>query len=236
MSRKFLILSALAGLTFALPSWEAEKHGSASTKAKTTDEAASSDNGIARWLSGAPGSDQFYSDGALVESLTANGVTVQVSLHDTGWKLRASVAIANESGAPVSVNPRLFTLDELTPHLRALAVQDPARLAKAVTHQVDWSAASATAPAGSVQQSTPAAYLAAPDISSDRAAAPNYFAQAQTGPQSHSVVLRECTIDPKQTILGAVWFERGKNPQQLNLRVFVGDEIFEFPLSFPPHN
>jgi hypothetical protein len=29
-----------------------------------------------------------------------------------------------------------------------------------------------------------------------------------------------------------VWFERGKNPQQLVLRIPIGDQTFEFPLSF----
>jgi len=37
-----------------------------------------------RWNAGAPGCDQFLSQGRLVESLTANGITVQVSLQDTG--------------------------------------------------------------------------------------------------------------------------------------------------------
>src|ERR1700751_1225305 len=40
-------------------------------------------NGIARWHSGAPGSEQFFSNGSPVESLNANGITVQVSLDDT---------------------------------------------------------------------------------------------------------------------------------------------------------
>src|SRR5580704_15212938 len=105
------------------------------------------DNGIARWQSGAPGSDQFFSAGSVVESLTANGVTVQVSLQDTDWKLRANVAIANDSAEPVHFNPAGFTLDELKPRLRTLAYQNPKELAKALTHQVYWTNASATAPA-----------------------------------------------------------------------------------------
>src|SRR5579862_7064000 len=52
-------------------------------------------NGIARWQPGGAGSDQFSEDDSVVESLTVNGVTVQVSLHDTGWKLRANVVVAN---------------------------------------------------------------------------------------------------------------------------------------------
>jgi len=82
-------------------------------------------NGVARWNAGAPGCDQFLSQGRLVESLTANGVTVQVSLQDTGWKLRASVAISNQTGASLAVLPSLITLDELLPNLRFLPAQNP---------------------------------------------------------------------------------------------------------------
>jgi hypothetical protein len=48
-------------------------------------------------------------------------------------------------------------------------------------------------------------------------------------------VLQAATIGPKEKASGVVWFERGKNLQQLNLRIFIGDQIFEFPLSFPQH-
>jgi hypothetical protein len=185
------------------------------------------DNGIARWQSGAPGSDQFFSDGSLVESLTANGITVQVSLQDTGWKLRANVAIANESSAPVHFDPAGFTLDELKPRLRTLAYQNPKELAKALTHQVYWTNASATAPASATYRN--AAYKTSAPVP----ATPNYLAEAAQ--QVQSSVLQPGTIGPKEKSSGAVWFERDKNPQQLNLRIFVGDQIFEFPLSFPQH-
>ncbi len=185
------------------------------------------DNGIARWQSGAPGSDQFFSDGSLVESLTANGITVQVSLQDTGWKLRANVAIANESAALIHFDPAGFTLDELQPRLRALAYQNPKELAKALTHQVYWTNASATAPAS-------ATYInAVYKTSAPIPATPNYLAEAAQ--QVQSSVLRPGTVAPKEKSSGAVWFERDKSPQQLNLRIFVGDQIFEFPLSFPQH-
>jgi hypothetical protein len=185
------------------------------------------DNGIARWQSGAPGSDQFFSDGSLVESLTANGITVQVSLQDTGWKLRANVAIANESAAPIHFDPAGFTLYELKPRLRTLAYQNPKELAKALTHQVYWTKASATAPAS-------ATYLnAVYKTSASVPATPNYLAEAAQQVQSSE--LRPATFAPNEKSSGAVWFERDKNPQQLNLRIFVGDQIFEFPLSFPQH-
>jgi hypothetical protein len=185
------------------------------------------DNGIARWQSGAPGSDQFLSDGSLVESLRANGITVQISLQDTGWKLRASVAIANESDGTIHFDPAGFTLDELKPRLRTLAYQNPRELAKALTHQVYWTNASATAPASATYMN--AVYK----TSAAGPATPNYLQEAAQ--QVQSSVLQPATLAPKEKSSGAVWFERDKGPQQLNLRIFVGDQIFEFPLSFPQH-
>ncbi len=185
------------------------------------------DNGIARWQSGAPGSDQFFSGGAVVESLTASGITVQVSLQDTGWKLRASVAIANEGAEPIHFNPAGFTLDELKPRLRTLAYQNPKELAKALTHQVYWTNSSASAPAS-------ATYINAVYKPSASVPTPNYLADAAQQVQSN--VLQAATVGAKEKASGVVWFERDKNSQQLNLRIFVGDQIFEFPLSFPQHN
>ena len=186
------------------------------------------DNGIARWQPGAPGSNQFFSGDSLVESLTANGITVQVSLQDTGWKLRASVAIVNESAEPLHFNPAVFTLDELKPRLRSLAVQNPKELAKALAHQVYSTNSSATAPASA--KYTNASYKTAAYIP----ATPNYF--AQEAQQLQSTVLQAATLAPKDKTSGVVWFQRDKNAQELNLRIFIGDQIFEFPLSFPPRN
>jgi hypothetical protein len=184
------------------------------------------DNGIARWQSGAPGSDQFFASGAVVESLTANGVTVQVSLQDTGWKLRASIAIANLSSEPTHFNPASFTLDELKPRLRTLAYQNPRELAKALAHQVYSTNASASAPASAVYRNAVYKTSTAPT--------PNYLVNADQQVQAN--VLEAATVNPKEKACGVVWFERDKNADQVNLRVFVGDQIFEFPLSFPQHN
>jgi len=190
-------------------------------------QTATLDNGIARWKSGTVGSDQFYSDGRLVESLTANGITVQIALQDTGWKMRASVAIVNGSKQNAHFNPKAFTLDELMPRLRTLAYQNPRELAKAPTHEVYWTNATATAPAASL--------LAASYKSSANVVTTNYLAQNAQQVQSPAPVLESRTLAPKEKTAGVVWFERDKNPQQLTLRIFVNDQIFEFPLSFPQH-
>jgi len=209
-------------------------------------------NGVARWQEGAPGCDQIISNGRLVESLSVNGVTVQVSLHDTGWKLRANIAIANGSSASISIDPSKFILDEVGTHGRPLFYQDPEELAKNVTHQVLWTETSAGSAEPKFQQSaaapsaTPVGYRNTL-LPSDTA--PNYLIQHQsaeedavrkqgkqtlvkTAQQIRALALKPGTVEASDKVSGAVWFERGKNPQQLMLRIPVEDQMLEFPLSF----
>jgi hypothetical protein len=209
-------------------------------------------NGVARWQEGAPGCNQFISNGRLVESLTANGITVQVSLHDTGWKLRANVAIANGGSESISIDPSKFILDEVSNHGRPLFYQDPEELAKNVTHQVLWTETSAGSADLKLQQSsappsaTTVGYRSSlvPSVT-----APNYLMQHQsaeedavrkqgkqtlvkTAKQIRTLALKPGTIEASNKVSGAVWFERGKNPQQLMLRIPIEDQMLEFPLSF----
>jgi hypothetical protein len=204
-------------------------------------------NNVARWTPGAAGSDQFMSDDSLVESLTANGVTVQVTLHDTGWKLRANVAVANEGHAEVFINPAKFMMTELSPAARPLMYQDPKEMAKSVSHGVLWTTNRATSPASSQSASAMNVSYHTPFVSTQT---PNYLVQAQSDQlsaerhdvdlnavrQIQNTALREGSIASGANSSGAVWFERDKKAQQLILRIPVGQTIFEFPLSFNHSN
>jgi hypothetical protein len=210
-------------------------------------------NGVARWQEGAPGCDHFVSNGILVESLTVNGVTVQVSLHDTGWKLRANVAIANQGLESIRIEPSKFILDEIGANGKPLFYQDPAQLAKNVTHQVLWTEAIAepltTPPRTSPAESVSATNVGYKSSFAPSVSAPNYIIQHQyaeenavrkegkqtlnnTAQQILALALKRTDLEPNDKISGAVWFERGKNPKQLMLRIPIGDQTLEFPLSF----
>jgi hypothetical protein len=206
---------------------------------------------IARWTSGGAGSDQFFSDDSLVESLTVNGVTVQVTLHDTGWKLRANVAVANEGTEQVLLHPERFTLQEFAPKGRTLAYQDPKEIASAVTHGVLWTSTSATTPSAAAQYANPTSAVnvayQTPFVSTQT---PNYLVPAQSAQlnaakhdvdltavrQIHDTALRAGALAPGTKAAGAVWFERDKKAEQLVLHVPVNGTIFEFPLSFNHNN
>lgn len=198
-------------------------------------------NNVVRWQAGAQGCDQFAAKGYTVESATANGITVQVSLQDSGWKLRATIAISNEAGQTIEVNPTLITLDELRPGLKTLPAQDPAKLSHVVNHQVLWTQANAQPPA-SAQSSQ--AHLS---NTSYHASTPNYFTQrtvpvasadrdavSTTGSELASLALKHGELASGHKTTGVMWFQRDANARELSLRVPVGDLVFDFPLAFSP--
>jgi len=213
-------------------------------------------NGVARWGDGIQGCNQFVSsDGSLVESISLDGVTVQVSLYDTGWKFRAQVAIANHSPAPLAVDPSKFILDEIGPNGKPLFYNDPAELAKNATHQVLWSQANATPnpiPAYAKFHSsrdTEALILSYRTPTDPSLSSPNYLLSQQDAEsdaldaqgkrtllnyskQVQALALKPGVIPPTEMLSGAVWFDGAKNPPELMLRIPIERTSFEFPLTF----
>lgn len=220
-----------------LTGYVARMYLAASSKAPSRPAAAPSatvKSGVASWETGAPGCDQYSSEDGTVESMTVNGVTVQVSLQDTGWKFRTNIAVANNGSQTVHLVPSHFLLDAVRPGIRPLAYQNPDRIVRAATHQI-YSTAAAAGP--SVQD----AALRQPVRHGD---GQNYFAAvisqgsfngspyAETVSEYNAEALREANVSPNGTIAGAVWFERAKRAEQVILRVPVNGILFEFPLSF----
>jgi len=220
-------------------------------EAQLPGENAAISDGVARWQAGAKGSYQFMNGSQVVESLTANGVTVQVSLQDTGWKMRANVAVVNGGTQSVYVLPKLLALDEIAPLVKPLRYEDPSQLAKAANHQVLWTSASAGAadgprpsrsyssPNGDVYVLTyklpvsdPSPNYLAQHQALEEIAAKNQSALVNMVREINELSLRECTLKPSEKTAGAVWFERDGKSRQLVLHVPVGDIIYEFPLSF----
>jgi hypothetical protein len=193
---------------------------------------ASSVDGIVRWNAGAPGCDQFTSHGRKVESATANGVTVQVSLQDTGWKLHASVAVFNASGAQVYLHPSLVTLDELTPTLRNLREENPAKLShSAVNHQLMHSEYVAVPPPSAiVLHSRSAAKVAA--VSDHSAFVGDYLAISDESSSVRAAALKAVNLAPGQKTSGELWYVRDAKARELSLRISVGEQVFDFPFSF----
>lgn len=204
---------------------------------------ANATNGVARWQAGAPGCDQFQSNGHIVQSMTVNGITVQVSLQDTGWKLRANIAISNKSDNTVQVVPGIVTLDELQPGLRPLRAQDLSKMAHVVNHGIFWTEAVAQPSPSAVAMHSNAASLSdatlhttsTPDYMSEHlsvATAKNRSSAYADSADIKALALKPGPLATEHKTAGVIWFERDSSARELSLRIPVGDLIFDFPLSF----
>ncbi len=191
-------------------------------------------NGVVRWYANAPGCDQFLSNGRNVETVTANGITVQVALQDTGWKLLATIAVSNQSGTSVYVLPNLITLDELKPSLRNLREQNPAKLAhNEVNHQLLRGAANAQPPHGGIS-SRSGSSVALSSISYRDASTQDYLGSSSEASSPQAIALKDVNLASGQKTAGVLWFARAPNAQDLSMRLSIGDLIFDFPFSFQP--
>jgi len=191
-------------------------------------------NGIVRWSAGAPGCDAFLSHGRHVESITANGVTVQVSLQDTGWKYRVNVAVSNQSGEKLEVMPGIITLDELMPNARALLATDPQKLAHSPTHQVFWTLANAVPPASASVKAEASRDSQTPDYMNPHLALASEHHVAFERSESidvQSVALKASSLPAGQLTAGVMWFDRDPSAHELSLRVPVGNMVLDYSFS-----
>jgi hypothetical protein len=211
--------------------------------AKPQVPSATPQDGIVRWAAGAPGCDEFLSHGRHVESITADGITVQVSIQDSGWKYRVNVAVSNETPDSLLVVPGNITLDELTPNMRTLAVTDTAKLAHTPTHQVFWTQANAVPSRSAVAE--PGSRVPESERLADRLSATNDYLNPHLALTSArqggfertetidvaSVALKTSTVPAGKVNAGVIWFERDMNAHELSLRVPVADTVFDFSFS-----
>lgn len=189
-------------------------------------------NGVVRWNAGAAGCEQFVNDGHVVESATANGVIVQVSLQDTGWKLRATVVVSNQSGDKVYVLPKLITLDELKPGLRSLRQENPAKLAhNEANHQLMRAESTAQPSASAVAYR----YNSAPTLNASAyrtSPVQGYLANSTDAPPVKDLALKTANLAPGQKTAGELWFARDPNARELSMRLSIGSVVYDFPFSF----
>ena len=74
-----------------------------------------------------------------IETINAAGLRVEVTLRDTGSKMRADVFIENHRGDRVEVRPEQFRLAITDPSYKELKYNDPDRLARSIQRRAAWS-------------------------------------------------------------------------------------------------
>jgi hypothetical protein len=223
--------------------------------------AGADDSAVVRWRSGAPGADQLWKDGVLIESLSRDSVAVSVSLVVTDKKTQVGIAVANNSARRFDVLPERLSLLETAPHQKLLEYNDPIKMAKSIKKKAAWGAAltqfggslqtkqttSSTTSRASVHAIGTGGYASARGYgtSTTTTESPDDVARLQASEQARAitanaaiqaadivtVALKANTLLPGESTSGVAFFDRDKHAESFLLRVPVGHVVYEFPLT-----
>jgi hypothetical protein len=154
-----------------------------------------------------------------------------------GSPLFATETAANSGVAPapraqVYVHPSLITLDELTPSLRNLREENPAKLAhNEVNHHLMRSEWIAVPPPSAIvlhKRSAPQVST----VSYHSTSVEDYLGFNDETASVRAVALKAADLASGQKTSGELWYARDSKAHELSLRISVGDLVFDFPFSF----
>jgi hypothetical protein len=93
-----------------------------------------------------------FVNGRKIKILTADGITVSVSLFDTGKYFRADIAVVNASTANFDVLPAMFSIEETAPKEKVLAYVDVGKMIHSAHTRMAWANAFTAMGAGMQRQ------------------------------------------------------------------------------------
>jgi hypothetical protein len=96
---------------------------------------------VVRWAEGGQNADQYYSNGALLRSVTSSdAVNVTLTIHEAGKWVLLSVGLENDGNTRPDVLPDSFTVELVKPLSESLAYQRPEQVEKAIRNNARWRA------------------------------------------------------------------------------------------------
>lgn len=201
----------------------------------------------------------YYEDGATIERISREGVTVMVSLVDTGKLNKLKVCVDNRSSDAINIVPEQVTVHQSSPKDEYLEAKSQRDLQRGIDHGLIWkeiliglaaglsrnyttintsSVGIVRTPYGSglVYGST-VTTISSPDWEmqarwfalGDRIAAEGKSAKELIAQQS----LKKNTIFPGTQLTGTMWFRRHQALQSGTVEVTIGDRNYEFPFPAP---
>ena len=183
----------------------------------------------------------YYYNGETIEQLTLRGVTVTISLNDTGKFNQLGVFVSNSSSDAVNVLPSSFALRQTSPNEVDLALKSESEIQRIAGKHALW-----THVASGVTSSV--TYMkdrmAGEDGQTTEAAVQDYDAQARwlarvddLGKRGDTKTLarsylRSTTVFPGSKLSGVLWFDRADEFASGAVKVAFGSRVYSFP--FPP--
>ncbi|HET8826835.1 MAG TPA: PDZ domain-containing protein [Terriglobales bacterium] len=184
----------------------------------------------------------YYYNGETIEQLTVRGVTVTISLDDTGKFNQVAVFVSNSSSDAVNVLPSSFTLHQTDPKEADLVLMSEQEIQRIAGKHALWThvASGVTSSVTYMKEK-----MSGEEGQSSQAAVQDYDAQArwlahvdelgkrgQTGTLARSY-LRGTTLFPGSRLSGVLWFDRIDVFASGMLRVALGSRTYSFPLPPP---
>lgn len=201
----------------------------------------------------------YFENGAAIEQLTNSGVTVMVSLVDTGHLNRVKVCVVNGSNQAINVLPEQINLHQTAPKEEDLRVKSQQELQRRIDRGMLWKEALiglgtalsiktgsvATDYVGAVATSYGSAFTYGSVVTSVNTADPELRARwfalgdqvAASGKNAKEVVdreyLKQNTVFPDTQITGTLWFQRDRPLESGRVLVTMAGRNYEFPFPAP---
>jgi hypothetical protein len=182
----------------------------------------------------------YYHGGEAIEQMNIGGVTVTLSLKDTGRLNQVAVYVDNRSSESVNVIPVNITLHQNTPADKDLAMKSDQEVQKIGGHSAVGQVVSGVGNSLSRAKDK----LSGKEDASSGNAPPDYDAQArwlahadELAQKGQTVTLgrsylRSSTVFPATKLSGVLWFDRNDAFASATVQVTLGSRIYHFP--FPP--
>lgn len=183
----------------------------------------------------------YYYNGDTIEQLTLRGVTVTISLDDTGKFNQLAVFISNSSSDAVNVLPSNFALRQTSPKDVDLELKSEAEIQRIAGKHALWThvASGVTSSVSYMKEK-----MAGEDGQTTEAAVQDYDSRARwlahvndLGRRGETKALvrsylRSTTVFPGAKLSGVLWFDRADVFASGSVRVALGSRVYSFP--FPP--
>lgn len=181
----------------------------------------------------------YYYNGEAIEQMTVRGVTVSVSLEDTGKLNQLAVYVDNGSSDAVNVIPSNFVLHQTKPLEEDLSLKSEQEIQQ-IAHRGLWSTMAGGVGSGLHR----AKEKMSGEDSSDDSVPTSLEGQArwlahvnELGQRGKTgtllrYVMRSTTVFPRSRFFGVIWFDRNQALTEGNVGVTLGTRQYLFP--FPP--
>lgn len=183
----------------------------------------------------------YYYNGDTIEQLTLHGVSVTISLNDTGKFNQLAVFISNSSSDAVNVLPSNFALRQTNPKDVDLGLKSEQEIQRIAGKHALWThVASGVTSSVSYMKDK----MSGEDGQTTEAAVQDYDSQARwlthvndLGKRGDTkalarLYLRSTTMFPGAKLSGVLWFDRADVFASGTVRVAFGSRVYSFP--FPP--